>query len=249
MSEHPLLGVTDLVTGYGRSTVVDRITLTIGTGACVGITGPNGHGKTTLLRGLAGMLPAFDGAIALDGRDVTAASAFTRARLGIALVPEGDLLFPDLTVEENLHVPLVLTRTRWRRRSGATAEIIETFPILAPLLRRRARHLSGGEKRMVALARALMSEPKLLLLDEPSLGLSPHMVRTVYEVIASLSARGLTSLVVEESPNRLRGIVDHVYLLDKGRFVADGPADTILHDRRLLETYLGYPSEEVIVHG
>jgi branched-chain amino acid transport system ATP-binding protein len=241
-TEEIVLDVRGLRAGYGRSEVVRGIDLRLHRGECVGLIGPNGHGKTTLLSALSGRLGTLAGSIEFEGEDLTSRDASERAMRGLALVPEGDHLFGDLTVEENLLVPLSHSKARWQRRRSALADMVHRFPLIEPLLDRRARNLSGGEKRTVALARGLIAEPTLLMLDEPSLGLSPGMTAAVLSTITELHGAGLTVLMVEESPARLKQTVDRVCLLDDGRIVAQGTSHEVLDNERLLVTYLGQES-------
>jgi branched-chain amino acid transport system ATP-binding protein len=231
------LFVEGLETGYGKTQILRGATLRVDEGACVGLIGPNGHGKTTLMRTISGLHRAWAGAVRLGGRDMTRLSAQRIVDLGVVHAPQGDALFGDLSVEEHLIVALRrLGRGERRKRMG---EVFENFPRLEARRRQRARTLSGGEKRMLSIARTLLLDGKVLLVDEPSLGLSPLMVDEVYRQIGELARRGLTLLLVEENPVRLRGLADTLYLLDRGSIVASGPTETLLQDESLLETYLG----------
>jgi branched-chain amino acid transport system ATP-binding protein len=229
--------VEELTTGYDKTQILRGTSLRVDEGACVGLIGPNGHGKTTLLRTISGLHPAWSGSVQLRGRSVGGLPARRLVELGLVHAPQGDALFGDLTVEE--HLVIALRRLRRRERGARMREVYQTFPRLGERPKQRARTLSGGEKRMLSLARTLSLDGKVLLIDEPSLGLSPVMVDEVYRQIAVLARRGLTLLVVEENPVRLRGLAQTLYLLDRGAVVASGPTETLLQDETLLETYLG----------
>lgn len=233
----PALVVEEITTGYDNTQILRGASLSVEEGACVGLIGPNGHGKTTLLRTISGLHRAWSGSVELRGKNVAGLSTRRLVELGLVHAPQGDALFGDLTVEE--HLVIALRRLRRRERAVRIDEVYRSFPRLGERQKQRARTLSGGEKRMLSLARTLMLDGDLLLIDEPSLGLSPVMVDEVYRQIAALAARGLTLLVVEENPVRLSGLAQTIYLLDRGAVVASGPTETLLHDETLLETYLG----------
>jgi branched-chain amino acid transport system ATP-binding protein len=231
------LVVDGVATGFGKTQILRGASLRVDEGGCVGLIGPNGHGKTTLLRTISGLHRAWAGAVRLRGQDVTKLSAPRIVDLGVVHAPQGDALFGDLSVEE--HLIIALRRLRRRERQKRMREVFEIFPRLEARKRQRARTLSGGEKRMLSIVRTLLLDGKVFLIDEPSLGLSPLMVDEVYRQIGELARRGLTLLLVEENPVRLRGLADTLYLLDRGSVVASGPTETLLDNESLLETYLG----------
>jgi branched-chain amino acid transport system ATP-binding protein len=213
---------------------VRGVSLSLEQGETLALVGANGAGKTTLLRTIAGAHPAAAGRIALDGRDVTRVPAYRRVAMGIALVPEGRRLFPGMTVEENLRMGGVSRRPgRWDVDS-----VLEAFPLLAPLRRRRAGNLSGGEQQATAIGRALMSNPALLLLDEVSLGLAPIAVEAVYESLRAVVSEGTTAIVVEQDLDRALGFAGRVACMLEGRIVLEGPAETAARER-ITAAYFG----------
>ena len=240
MSDAALL-VENVESGYGKTQILRGVNLRVDESTCVALIGPNGHGKTTLLRTISGLHPAWNGSVRVHGKEVTGLPARRLVEIGVVHAAQGDALFGDLTVEE--HLIVALRRLRRRDRRIRISEAYEMFPRLEERRLRRARTLSGGEKRMLSIARTLLLDGKVFLIDEPSLGLSPLMVDEVYRHIGELARRGLTLLLVEENPVRLRGIAETIYLLDRGRIVASGPTEALLQDESLLETYLGITHE------
>lgn len=236
-SADALLDVEDLSVGYGRSQIVHDMSLNVRSGACVGLIGPNGHGKTTFLRAATGLLRPWSGSVRFAGRDVTGWPSFRIARLGAVHVPQGDLLFSDMTVLDNLLA--AAQGDRWSRRRDLLEEVTSTFPILGERRGQMAGTLSGGERRMLALARGLMLDAKLIILDEPSLGLAPKLVADLYGSMRRLVEQGVSLLIVEEKPDRLRDLAHEVYLMEAGRLVQRGSLASILADAQLLRTYLG----------
>lgn len=233
-----MLEVRGLSTGYGPTEVLHGVSLDVPAGRLVVLIGPNGHGKSTLLRAVSGLLPARSGSIRVDGVDVTGIPPQALVRHGLVHIPQGDLLFPDMTVEENLLMGAYPGHA-WRERASRLAEVTAFFPRLGERRRQRARTLSGGERRMLALGRGLMADARLLMIDEPSLGLAPVLVDEVYAKLGEIRARGLTILLVEENFSHVTALADHVYLLESGRIVRDGPVDALLADPALMSTYLG----------
>jgi len=231
-----VLDVEEITTRYGSITAIRDVSLHVGAGEVIGLIGPNGSGKTTTLATIAGLLPPAAGRVTLDGRDVTRASPDRMLRHGVALVPERRRLFADLTVRENLQVAGITASGSDRRKR--LDEMSELFPVLREKWAMSAGYLSGGQAQQLAIARALMSDPKLLLMDEPTLGLAPVIVDTVFELIARLRDEGRTLLVVEQNARRLAELADRVYLLRTGSVVAEGSADDVLGSN-LFEAYLG----------
>jgi branched-chain amino acid transport system ATP-binding protein len=217
-----LLAVDGIEAGYGLLQAVRGVSLTVEKGETVALVGANGAGKTTLLRTIAGAHRAAAGTVTLDGVDVTTVPAHRRVAMGIALVPEGRRLFPGLTVEENLRMGAVTRRPgRWNVDS-----VLEAFPLLEPLRRRRAANLSGGEQQATAIGRALMSNPSVLLLDEVSLGLSPRAVESAYASLRTVVGEGTTALLVEQDLDRVLGFADRVVCMLEGRVVLAGPTES-----------------------
>lgn len=226
-----LLRVEDLHLYYGESYVVHGLSLSLGHAEVVALLGRNGAGKTTSLNAIMGLHPPREGAVHFDGHDVTSMQPHQRARAGVGYVPQERLLFDSLTVEENL---LVASRGD---RSGLD-DVYELFPRLDERARQRAGTLSGGEQQMVAIARALMTEPRLLLLDEPSTGLMPGLVERVQEVIVELRDRGVSTLIVEEKVPLAFAVSSRAYLMDSGKIVHEGPTSE-LEGSDLLVRHLG----------
>jgi branched-chain amino acid transport system ATP-binding protein len=233
-----MLEVKALTAGYAGSEVLHGIDLTVKDGEGVIVLGPNGHGKTTLLRAITGLLPPRSGAVFLDGKDITRWRADVIAATGVVHIPQGDLLFPEMTVLENLLMG-AYHRATWRERNERLGRVYELFPWLKERARQLARTLSGGERRMLALGRGLMSKAKILLIDEPSLGLAPLTTEQIYASIHRVKESGLAILLADENANHVAGLADRVYLLETGVLVREGPAEKLLRDKALLESYLG----------
>ncbi len=232
-----MLEVSGLTTRYGEISALRDASLHVGSGEVVGLIGPNGAGKTTLLNSLAGLLEPSEGTVTFDGEDVTGSSPERLLRMGLALVPEHRRIFADLSVEENLKIGGITVPAA--RRQPLLDEMAEQFPVLRDKWTTSAGYLSGGEAQQLAIARALMSEPRLLMMDEPSLGLAPVMVDVVFELIASLRDRGRTMLVVEQNATRMLDMADRAYVVRSGAIVAEGTGAELRDDERLFDTFLG----------
>ena len=233
-----MLEVTALKAGYAGSEVLHGIDLHVLRGECVVLLGPNGHGKTTLLRAITGLLPAASGAVVFEETDITRWRPDRIAAAGIIHIPQGDLLFPEMTVRENLLMG-AYHRPTWRERKSRLERVYELFPWIAQRAGQLARSLSGGERRMVAIGRGLMSNARILLVDEPSLGLAPLATQQIYASIRKIKEAGMPLLLADENANHVDGLADRVYLLETGVLVREGPAADLLRDRALLESYLG----------
>jgi ABC-type branched-subunit amino acid transport system ATPase component len=229
-----MLEVEDLRSGYGSIPILHGVSLQVGTGEIVGVLGHNGMGKTTLLRTLIGELPATRGVIRLDQADITRFSMARRARLGMGYVPQGRGIFPELTVRENLDIG-----ARLGDREPGIDEIVASFPILAPLLDRPGRTLSGGEQQILALARCLAGRPRLMLLDEPSEGIQPSIVEQIIDHLRDFRQRwNLAVLLVEQDLEVIAALATRVLLMQKGAVAAElSPAG--LYDRQLVREHLG----------
>ena len=235
----PLLEVTNLHTGYGRAEVLHGLNLQAAAGSVITVIGPNGAGKSTLLNALMGVLPA-RGGIAYKGSSIALQTLEERVMQGIALVPETRALFGTMSVEDNLR--LGAYRQMRLGHKDSTAALDEVFTIFPRLKERRlqlAGTLSGGERQMLAVGRALMSKPSLLMLDEPSLGLAPLVVRDIFKTIAGLRATGVTILLVEQNARAALEVADHAYVLEMGEIALEGPAAELARDPRVIDTYLG----------
>lgn len=234
----PMLEVRDLRAGYLDTIVIRDLSLTVAAGEVAVLIGPNGHGKTTLLRAISGLIPVSAGRVLLDGEDVTSRPAERIAVMGLAHMPQGDGLFPEMTVEENLLMG-AFPAASWRDRRRALASIYDRFPLVADKAAQRARTLSGGERRLVALSRTLMRRSRVMLIDEPSLGLAPVAIDAVYEAIGGLKQAGATIVLVEENFSHVGGIADAVHVLEAGQIVASGPFAELSVDPTVAQTYLG----------
>jgi branched-chain amino acid transport system ATP-binding protein len=233
-----LLDVVDLCAGYGDVPVLRGIDLSIPAGSITALIGANGAGKTTLLRTISGIIPAEAGTIHYDGQDIVGMPPQDIVRAGLVQVPEGRRLFPDMTVLENLLVGSSSPAARPRRGENL-ALVLELFPKVRDRQAQLAGTLSGGEQQMVAIARALMASPRLLLLDETSLGLAPIVVDEIFVAVRRLAAQGLTILVVEQNTALALEVADHGYVLEQGRFAIQGAASSLAADPRVKHAYLG----------
>jgi branched-chain amino acid transport system ATP-binding protein len=236
----PLLEVRGLDVRHGKVAAVRGVGLRVERGRIATVIGPNGAGKTTLLAAIAGLLPVAAGEVLLDGRPITGAPVEENAARGLALVPETRELFTAMSVEDNLLLGAFPLRREGRRaRAALLDEVWGIFPRLRERRGQRAGTLSGGERQMLALGRALMSRPRLLLLDEPSLGLAPRVVREIFQVIARLRERGVSILLVEQNARAALQLADEAFVLETGEVTLSGPAAALAADPRVLETYLG----------
>jgi branched-chain amino acid transport system ATP-binding protein len=232
-----VLEVDQVTTRYGAITALAEASLEVSTGQVVVLVGPNGAGKTTLLNTVAGLLRPASGTIRFEGADVTNAEPASLVRRGLALVPERRRIFKDLTVEENLRLASI-TRPPPSRRARLE-EMADLFPVLRVKWNISAGFLSGGEAQQLAVARALMSDPKLLLLDEPTLGLAPSLVDVVFELLKTLADQGRTLLVVEQNAKRALELADRGYVLRTGRIVASGTGAELAQRTDLFEAFMG----------
>ncbi|MDB6000519.1 MAG: transporter ATP-binding protein [Rhizobacter sp.] len=233
----PMLEVSGLVSGYGRIQALHGIDLQVGRGQLVALVGANGAGKTTLLRAISGVQPVSAGALRFQGLDVLRLSADARVKAGICQVPEGRQVFGPMTVEDNLRLGAI-TR-RGSEIDDDMAAMLALFPVLKTRFRSAAGTLSGGQQQMLAMARALMGRPRLLLLDEPSMGLAPLLVREIFEVVQRLRQEGRTILLVEQNAHAALSIADHGFVIENGRIVLHGTGSELLADPKVQSAYLG----------
>ena len=229
-----MLSIKGLDVAYGESQVLWGVDLEVGAGELVCLMGRNGVGKTTLLKTAIGLLPARRGTVSFDGAEITAWSPDRRARAGVGYVPQGREIFPHLTVEENLRMALLGCG-----RAAELDEPLELFPALKPLLARTGGVLSGGEQQMLAIGRALMARPRLILFDEPSLGLAPTVVETVFAIIAGIQREGTTVLMVEQNAYMALALASRAYVMETGRIVLEGPAQALAANEHVKKAYLG----------
>ena len=236
----PLLQVKALHAGYGKAEVLRGLSLHAEAGAVITVIGPNGAGKSTLLNALMGLLPLMGGSIHLDGQDISRLTLEERVMAGIALVPEKRELFGTMSVEDNLVLggwrPMRQRKPGWR---DGLERVYTLFPRLKERRAQAAGTMSGGERQMLAVGRALMSQPRLLMLDEPSLGLAPLIVRDIFATIEQLRASGVTILLVEQNARAALQVADRGYVLETGDLVLEGPAAELAQDPRVIDTYLG----------
>jgi branched-chain amino acid transport system ATP-binding protein len=232
-----MLSIENVRSAYGRIEVLHGVTLHVEAGEIVTLIGANGAGKTTLLHAISGVQPIIEGAIRFDGKPIQNQSAHERVAIGISQVPEGRQMFAPLSVLDNLKLGA------WSRRDGelesTLARVCAMFPMLEAILHAPAGTLSGGQQQMLAIGRALMAKPRLLLLDEPSMGLAPNLVDQLLAVIRTLRNDNLTILLVEQNARAALAIADRAYVLETGRVTLSGPAAEIQADRRVREAYLG----------
>ena len=234
----PMLEIHDLVGGYGATQVLHGLSLEVAAGSITALLGANGAGKTTLMKTLAGLLPVKSGRLRFLGEDISAAACNRRVLAGLVLVPEGRLVFPSLTVRENLRLGGINPRARrdWQR---SMEHVYHVFPRLLEREKQAASTLSGGEQQMLAIGRGLMAQPRLMLLDEPTLGLSPLMSHEIFRLAGRLVEDGLTLLLAEQDVHKSLEVAQHAYVVENGRIAAHGPATGIADDPRIRQAYLG----------
>ena len=233
-----MLEVTDLKVAYGAAPALWGVSLELRERELLCVVGPNGAGKTTLINAIAGIRRSSGGRMVLDGRDITALAPHRYCEAGIAIVPEGRRLFTGMSVLENLELGSYLPKAKAQRRESLDA-VLALFPVLQEKLASPAGELSGGQQQMVAIARALMARPRLLLLDEPSLGLSPRIVHDMFAAIRRINADGIAVLLVEQNVTMALQIASRAYVLEEGRIVADGAPAELLARPEIQRAYLG----------
>ena len=234
----PMLEIGDLHVSYGQVDAVRGISLSLLPGQIVSVIGPNGAGKTTLLAAAMGLLPS-SGTLRFEGEDLHGLDVEARVERGLCLVPEKRELFGELSVLDNLRLGAYSKRLRGDALQRRLQSVYDRFPRLAERRAQRASTLSGGERQMLALGRALMSQPRLLMLDEPSLGLAPRIVRDIFRIIAELAKTGVSILLVEQNARAALQVADRGYVLETGEIVLEGAAAELAENPRVIETYLG----------
>ena len=232
-----MLEIRDLHVTYGKVRAVQGISIDVGEGEIVALIGANGAGKSSTMHAISGIVRPAKGTIRLEGEDIAGWPSHRIVRRGIAQVPEGRLIFAGLTIEENLRIGGLAADVT--SEEGRIGQVLDLFPVLKGRLHETASALSGGQLQMLALARGLMAAPKLLLLDEPSLGLSPRAAMEVFDLIPTLRARGITILLVEQNVRQALEIVDRGYVLESGGITLEGTADNLRTDEDLISAYLG----------
>ncbi len=240
MSARPILEVTDLRVAYGRIEAVRGVDLRVGEGEFVGVIGSNGAGKSSTLRAIAGVVRPSGGSVTFAGETTTGAASHRMVARGLAMVPEGRMVFADQTVRDNL---VLGGFTRMRQDAAGVDEDIERtlemFPRLRDRIGQQAGTLSGGEQQMLAIARGLISRPKLLVIDELSLGLAPRILEMLFPVLIDLNRKGLSILLVEQMASYALAVTDRTYVMENGRVLLEGPSSELAHDERVLGAYLG----------
>ncbi len=234
-----LLRLDSLDIFYGPAQALWGVSFAVEEGQVASLIGANGAGKTTTLKALCGLIPLAAGGITYDGKVISGQPVHRIMDLGISLVPEGRQLFPKMTVEENLTIGSYLPRTK-PRRSANLEQVYHIFPRLAERCRQMAETMSGGEQQMLAIGRALMQEPRVLVLDEPSLGLAPALVREIFRIVKDLHSRGLTILLVEQNVQQALQVADVAFVLENGRVVMSGTGSDLINDPKVKEAYLGF---------
>jgi branched-chain amino acid transport system ATP-binding protein len=237
-TDEPLLALNELSVSYGNIAAVDKLSLRVHPGEIVTLIGSNGAGKSTTLRTISGLLHPRSGEVIFQGRKTSGLAGHDLVKAGICHSPEGRRIFPRMTVSENLDLGAFL-----RKDNAKIAEdrerVLELFPVLRERLQQKAGTMSGGEQQMLAVARALLGDPKLLLLDEPSMGLAPVLVDVVFETIERIREQGITILLVEQNALAALRIADYAYVLESGRLALEGPASQLITDESLTKAYLG----------
>ena len=233
-----LLRVEGLTAGYGKLPILHDVTLQVYTGEMVGVIGPNGAGKSTAFKAIVGFVHASSGRVTFDGQEITGLRPDQVLPRGLAYVPQGRIVFPQMTVLENLEMGAYIERASERIRE-ALERVYGLFPVLAERRGQKAGTLSGGEQQMLAIGRALMTKPKLILLDEPSLGLSPKFVSLIFDTLVDMKRAGYTLMVVEQNAARALAVADRGYVLELGRNRFEGTGATLLADPDVKRLYLG----------
>ena len=237
MSE-PIIEINNLTAGYGETRVIHDLSMTVKEGSLCAIVGPNGHGKTTLMKSISGLVRVFSGSIVFSGKEITSERVDKIVSKGLVHVPQGDLVYPQMTVRDNLLMGSYLENNS-SQSNERLKKVYELFPRLYERQSQHANSLSGGERRMLGIGRGLMTDGRVIIIDEPSLGLAPIVIEQIYKVINFLMSEGRTILIVEENVTRVTDLASNIYLLDTGKFVWNGTPNELMQNRDLLKTYLG----------
>lgn len=235
----PLLNIENLHISYGAIKALKGISLKLDEGEIVTVLGANGAGKSTLMEAISGLVPIEQGTITVSGEILNKVPAYEIVHRGVSLSPEGRRVFPTLTVDENLKLGAYSRRSRKKEVNQARQRVFSLFPILAQRRRQLAGTLSGGEQQMLAIGRALMSTPRILLLDEPSLGLAPILVKQIFDIIKEINHQGTSILLVEQNANKALKVAHRGYVLENGNITASGSSSELKSDTRIQEAYLG----------
>ena len=237
MSE-PIIEINNLTSGYGQTRVIHDLSMTVKEGSLCAIVGPNGHGKTTLMKSISGLVRIFSGSITFSGEEITSERVDKIVSKGLVHVPQGDLVYPQMTVRDNLLMGSYIENNS-SQSNKRLQKVYELFPRLHERQNQHANSLSGGERRMLGIGRGLMTDGRVIIIDEPSLGLAPIVIDQIYKVINLLMSEGRTILIVEENVTRVTDLASNIYLLDTGKFVWNGTPSELMQNRDLLKTYLG----------
>ncbi|TQF65446.1 ABC transporter ATP-binding protein [Rhodococcus spelaei] len=238
--ESPLLEVTDMIVGYGRIRALHGVSLRVERGELVTLLGANGAGKSTTMRALSGLLPLTAGRIVFDGRDITRMKAHERVKLGVVQAPEGRGVFPGMTVQENLDMGCYARKFESKQAYTERLDwVFDLFPRLAERRTQVGGTMSGGEQQMLAIGRALMARPRLLMLDEPSMGLAPMVIQQIFRIISEINAQGTTILLVEQNAQQALSRTDRAYILETGEVTKTGTGAALLADPAVKHAYLG----------
>ncbi len=238
MAARPMLEIRNLAAGYGRIDVLREVSLSVPDGAIVGLLGPNGAGKSTLIRSISGLTHVRSGEILFEGMPIQGCAPEDIVDMGIIQVPQGRMLFPDLSIADNLQLGAYRKDARGSFQKSLK-QVEEYFPILHERRTQRAGVLSGGEQQMLAIGRALVAKPRLLILDEPSLGLAPLIIESIFNVLRDVNANGLTILVAEQNAMKVLQTAETVYVLENGRIAHAGPSRQLAEDETIQRSYLG----------
>lgn len=236
----PMLAIEGLEVRYGVIPAVKNMNMEVNQGEIVTLIGANGAGKSTTLKTVSGLVPAYQGKISFEGRDITKTPAHEIVAMGISHIPEGRGIFPNLTVWENLKLGMMLRKDSKAEQDKDLENVFGRFAILKERIKQIAGTLSGGEQQMLAIGRALMARPRLLLMDEPSMGLAPLLIQRIFEIIKDINAAGTTVVLVEQNAYMALSIAHRAYALETGEIISSGIAKDLLHDPVIKQAYLGY---------